>query len=385
MVNMLNDGNQIHEEGDYVVIPSVAVFDEFDGRGDEKLKLNFTPEVLQKIADRSNRRMLDTGDACVIYDRHTSENPDDPLPNLLGLATDFRLGTIGKLFPRKCIMATFKFLKDKWEMAKQRPRRSVEIWMDDLCIDVVSLLGDERPARDLGLLFSKKSGRKAKYSYELKGADMELDEVIKKCLDAWMATPEMAWVKDNMSKLKEEMEDDKDKVAEDEKMKKSKDEKIEQVPGGSVDLEDDEWEKGEDNDMKSEKYKLQRDQERRKFAKVQTEKTALESRLLNLERKSRTSERKADLMQLEAEGVVFDMAEELEIVADMDVARYSKHVGHMKKRYSRAPIGVSIKAAVPSNGVARKEPDSEAVHKAAYLVKDGKAKNIEEALTGLGF
>ena len=43
------------------------------------------------------------------------------------------------------------------------------------------------------------------------------------------------------------------------------------------------------------------------------------------------------------------------------------------------PIGINIKAAVPSGGVA-KEPDSELVHKAAYMVIEGKAKTIDEAL-----
>ena len=310
------------------------------------------------------------------------------------------VGDFGNLNPRKAIFATLKFKKETWDLARQRPRRSVEIWMDDLVIDVLSLLGNERPARDLGLLFSKKSKQKAKYRYELKETKMNLEEIVKKCLEAWMGTPEMAWVKDHMSKMKHDMEEEKSdydmeeaeekEVEAESKMKKKKakeleEKTIEKVPGGSVELEDEEWEEDKDEDMKSEKYKLQRDQERRKFAKLSSEKNALEQRIATLERSDRVNARKADLMQLEAEGVIFDMSEELELVGDMDHAKYGKHLCHMKKRYQRGPIGVNIKAAIPSNGVARKEPDSEAVHKAAYLVKDGKAKSIEEALTVLGF
>lgn len=397
MQKTFDDGDVYFDDGEYVVFTHVPIFDQHDGREDDKLKLVFTPGVLQEIADNSNRRMLDTGDPCVIYDEHTSDDPVAQKPILLGFATDFEVGDFGNLDPRKCIFATFKFKKETWDLARQKPRRSVELWMDDLVIDVISLLGDERPARDLGLLFSKKSKQKAKYRYELKETKMNLEEIVKKCLEAWMATPEMGWVKEHMSKMKHDMEEEekadfnKDEEVEEEAMMKKKkakelaEEKIEKVPGGSVELEDSEWEEDEDEGMHSEKYKIQRDQERRKWSRLNEENKQLAGRLATIEKENRLNKRKADLMQLENEGVLFDMAEELDVVGDMEVARYSKHLNHMKKRYQRGPIGVSIKAAIPTGGVAKKEADSEAVHKAAYLVKDGKAKSIEEALTTLGF
>ena len=99
------------------------------------------------------------------------------------------------------------------------------------------------------------------------------------------------------------------------------------------------------------KLRMQRDQERRKYAKLEQSYKALANKVGEWERKARISDRKSDLLSLESEGISFDMAEEVDLVQDMNPAKYEKHLAHMRKRYQRAPVNVSIKPlALPMDG-----------------------------------
>ncbi len=374
-------GKKHFDDEEYVTV-SVPVFDEHNGQ-EENVDINFTPEVLKEIVEKCNARIADTGDYPPVTAGHTSDNPDDPKPEVLGFASRFSLGTIGKIKPRKAIYAELKIKKDKWAKAKELPRRSIELWPDMVIdpvvlkdrspIDTISLLGADRPARDLGLMYSKNKEGRARYRREV---SMNPEELITKCIEAWQATPEMAFLRELMAKAEGEKAeapdqfDDKEAVMYEDDEEKARDDK-------GVDEDSD-----KDLDLEPAKLKMQRDQERRRYSKLKSEHEALAAKVAELERRERVADRKAELLGLEGEGIEFDMVEELELVADLEPAKFAKHVEHMRKRYQRSPVGASriVPASVPAHGTAGEAKFSYADSvKAADMVKRGEAKNTAEA------
>ena len=350
-----DDRRKYSEDGGHVVLDDVPLFDAHDGAEEGLDGVQFDAALLQKIVDACNARGRDTGDWPPVLDRHTSDDPSAPQPEVLGYACDFKLGRIGKVRPRPCVMATLRIRKDKWEKARQLPRRSIELWTDDLAIDPVvlskerspidsvALLGGERPARDLGLLAAGKAGPRRRYSRELQGGTLDTEQIIKQVLDALAQSPEMAFIRELMAKQEDAG------LAQEEKpdMAYSEDEAM---PATEAKADDVEGEEDEDK-LSPARLRMQRDQERRRYAKLQAAHDQLAAKVASLERSERVAARKADLLGLEAEGVSFDMGEELELVQDMEPARYSRHLATMRKRYQRAPVGVSIKPApVPADG-----------------------------------
>ena len=71
------------------------------------------------------------------------------------------------------------------------------------------------------------------------------------------------------------------------------------------------------------------------------------------------AERERDLVQLEAEGYLFDRVEELDHVSALSDDAYQKHLAMVRKRYQRAPIGearwnpASLRSASPGQGRSR--------------------------------
>ena len=153
------------KKNELVDIGEFAIFDE-DSR--------YKEGDLQKIVDVNNARIQDTGDAIPIVLGHTKENAEETeQPAIVGWAKKLRLMTIGKLNPRAAIVATFEIIKDCVETVKNYPRRSVELWENDMIIDPIALLGSTRPAKNLGLMTfaSLKTGTKVSKYYE-EGKDM---------------------------------------------------------------------------------------------------------------------------------------------------------------------------------------------------------------------
>ena len=304
------------DEGQFVVERAVPVLDEHD---------DITAADLREIVENNNRRVRDTGDAAVICLHHT---PDDgPAENLVvGFAKNFRLGRIGRENPRRCILADFHLRKDRYELAKEHPRRSVELWLDSKVIDPIALLGAETPARDLGLLFGKSTSERSKH-YQLSDEEAamavelpvesldELKALIEDVVKQVMAASAPA---DEEPAVLKKQEDDEEKEKE---------------------QEDD-----EDEDKaklsKSEKLRLERDQATAELAKFRKEHAENKVQLDELQRKFRKTEREKELAQLRYEGYAFDLPEELEYVLDMDDAAYDKHKGIIKSRYQKAPVGM---------------------------------------------
>lgn len=336
-------GDEDHKKWEYV--KGIPIFDEHSGT-EEGMDVEFTPEVLAKIVEQNNARIKETGDLIPVTLGHTGGEEDPPV---LGWAYNFTLGDFGK---KQAIYCDMKFTKDRYAKVKDLaagmafPRRSVELW-DDYAIDpialkdrpildTVALLGAERPARNLGL---GQENSKTKYRYELKRRNMNPED-LQQIIQALTSLPEWQYLTECMnakSKLSEDAEEEPEMMAKED--------------------EDEDEEK-----MEPAKLRMQRDQVKRQFARAQAEWTAkveamqaenktLFSKVEALERDKRVANRKAELMQLEAEGYAFDLSEELEATADYEPARFSKHISLIKKNYRKAPVNVNVKvAAIPAEG-----------------------------------
>lgn len=306
--------------------------------------------MLKQIVEQCNARIEDTGDLVPITAGHTSDDPSVPEPDILGYACNFRMGSIGKDTPRAAIMCDMRIHRDNMERVKQLPRRSIELWPDLVidpvvlkkadrpAVDSIALLGAERPARDLGLMFHKKDKTTRRYSQQR--SQMNPEELVNQCVEALSNLPEMAFLRDLMKKSQNEMAegDEAEKYAEDKAEVKPEEEKV------SLEEEGHEDEEGED--VEPARLRMQRDQAKRRYARLEADHKALFAKVEALERRERIAQRKADLLSLEGLGFDFDLAEELDYVSDMQPKQYSAHLAKIKKRYRKAPINVRVPTAV---------------------------------------
>jgi hypothetical protein len=351
-----------YEDGDFVVIPNVPIFDEHNG-AEEGLDINFTPDVLQQICDVTNFAAEDTQTLPPYYEGHIEDMvPEHEQGGLLGFFCNFRVeDNFGELNPRHVIMADLKVLKTRYQQVKDYPFRSIELWFDDMRIVNVAAL-KRRPQRDLGILFQKKSNGNNKYFHcptekvnmdpkahehpdHADGAGMPNDW-IKRIMDHIMETPHMKYVEEMMKSTADaesekaddehhEMEDHPESTEMEDDML-DKEEKTADTPEvHGAEEEDEEEEKREPHA----KLKAQRNQAQRQVLKLQAQQSDLEARLAQFERKARIADRRADLLECEAAGIQFDVGQELEDVADLNEKQYAKHLDKMKKNYSKAPIG----------------------------------------------
>lgn len=355
-----------YEDGDWVRAKSVPIFDENERDG-----IVYDAEALNNIVNNNNRRIADTGDLTPLVIGHSPDNVLEREKEVVGWAENFHLGDWGQVEPRKCVFADLKFTRDGWDRAKNFPRRSAEVWdsgTEHINIDPIALLSASTPYRDLGLLFSKNVNRNNIYDQPPTGDVMEKDELMKLFSECLKNSDMGKWC---AKKMEAEGAEDKPKDMEEE----DKDDKPKEN-----DAEEKEDKEGAEEDK--EKVKNERDQMRRKFARLEDENKALFARLAEVERKERLAVRKSELIGLEGEGFNFDINEELDNVVDLAPAAYEKHVSNIRKNYARVPVGVRIPVRdVPASGLNLKVNfTQEDTAKAAEFIRTGKAKTAEEAL-----
>lgn len=374
-------------EEDYETIENICIFDEHNGE-EEGLDINFDEEMLQKIIDRCNHRIEDTGDMPTVIDGHTEDDEEESKRDVLGFASNFQMGEIGEKKKRKAIFADLHIKKEHMERAKALPRRSIELWHKDLTadpivldrapIDNIALLGDTRPARDLGIMFSKEKISKNlcmsdKYLYAYKESNMD-NQLAKELLELVMQLPAMQWA-ENMARKEAEGAQEAEQMAYDEESADAAPPQEGEQPApsgeennGAPEVPE---EKKDEESPGPAKLRMQYDQERRKNAKLDAEYKALFSKVAELERQERIAQRKADFLQLEAEGFIFDMADEIDTVKDMEPAKFSKHLSNVRKNYKKAPIGFSfVKAVVPGEEVEKQLTPREVMEKAVKIAEE---------------
>lgn len=327
----------------FVVIPNVAILDQ-----DE----DFDEAFLRQTVERTNARTKD-GDYIVLTIGHTTdEDEEQNQPEPIGYSPGVKLGTLGD---RLAILADLYIAKDELDNALSFPRRSVELWHDDDggFIDIVSLLR-RTPARNLGLVTAKKDGHLTRYSRHFNGALM-INEEIKAELSTYakFAEPQTATSgttatpPPSLARFEKEEDEDKD---EDEDVKD--DESMDDCE--TMEKDEDEDEEKDVNEYAApsgtntfvpgtvdskERKRMAADQARIKLNRLSKELKKVKSERDHLLLKLRRSERERDLTQLEAEGFVFDRAEELAYVETLNDKTYEGHLNRIRSRYRRSPVG----------------------------------------------
>lgn len=319
-------------EDDFIVIDDVPILDEHTQEEE------YDEPTLKRMVAVNNARIADTGDYSPITIGHTLEGevPEEKQPRVVGFAGPYKLGTFGKTNPRPTIFARFRIYKKDYEVVKQFPRRSIELWGDDLVIDPIALLGASTPKRDLSLLFAKKYRKPTTYA---KGDNMAEEKETDK--PDKMARIMKAFKE--FSKLFSEINDGEPDLDKDLKPEKAEADDIDkQEPPEEKMAEDDEdfkKKKGKrcnEEDSEPDKYRRERDQARADLVKYQREAKENKEQLDQLARKFRAAERERDLIQLRNEGFEFDLQDELTECLDLPVTTYTKHLDRIRKRYSRS-------------------------------------------------
>jgi hypothetical protein len=315
----------------YKLIEHVAILDTFE---DDELTVD--EARLQRIAANANKRFSDTLDAVPLVLGHTDEAlPESAQPPIVGYAINFQLGTLGEVEPRPALFVDF-LIDPKFDgVEKQYPRRSVELWEDDI-VDPIALLGATTPRRALGLL-SKNGSRRDKRStrFELMSEEQMADDtqnnddVVKAVLDAFESSPMGKYLKAKMEADAEQPQDDE--PADDDATKNE---------NGDEDAPADKAKMGKGKKAKD-AIRLERDQLAMNLSKAERENAKLAKEVAEIQTKLRRGDREASLKQLAYEGYSFDLVEELDYVEDMSDDRFEKHVGKIKTRYSRSPRGAS--------------------------------------------
>lgn len=368
------------------IIDNVPVFDEHteerkeivrgadgkplrDTNGEPKVKktlVRFDRRRLTEIADASNRRERETGDCCPLIIGHTNpDRPETEQGELVGYARQFRLGQFGPA-RKLAILSTWYIRKDKVETARKYPRRSVELWELENVLDPISLV-IRTPERDLGLLtYERKHGRRI-YTMEPPVPDRDErderdepreDHPAAKTPPEVTPEPELPEHEDMAAKFAKAlwshplMRHLARKYAAECGIDPDHPEHYEATPApapatpaSGTNTTVPSREPARRPDQEEEVRRMTKEQDAIRYSRLEMENKALKERLDALEQSNRQNalqftrtQRERDLIQLEAEGYQFDRAEELDTVADLDSAKYAKHLDRARKYYRRSPI-----------------------------------------------
>ena len=399
---MLPPGEYINKEDVFVLDPHTLK------NSSGQTLVNVTESMLKKIADNQNKRVRETGDATPLVIGHTrDEAHEHEQPEVVGYATNWKVKKFFKT-GKSALACTFHVFKKSVDKVRKFPRRSVELWLDSLTIDPISLLGATTPERDLGLLkLSKGNSGKIVASIDDSG-ELSVDENTQQVVDAVLEAIKSTDVWQYMSqKMSEEgaqggespsgagdMNPMGDPAAAggppegefDPSMDGLGDEGM--PPEGAMpEGEDDEEEpvkmsastaSGSNTfapgDARQKYSKLS-------FAKLARENEGMKGALNNLIIRYRRSEREKDLIQLESEGYMLDRGEELALCDTLTDEQFKSHLTRVRHRYQKAPVGSAPyfeQTARTNQG--RTSHDAEAA--ASYALNNN--CSYEEALSKLG-
>ena len=163
------DPSRILDSDEYEVYKNVPVFVEHTRTLKSGRELRFGRDELEMLAERSNRRIEETGDFAPVVIGHTNPDPAAPDPPKIGWAGPFRLGWLTKDHTKYAVLADFRIEKDKTKMLNKYPRRSAELWAEDryedMYLDPISLLGADTPWSDMGVLYCKQGDEQLEKIY----------------------------------------------------------------------------------------------------------------------------------------------------------------------------------------------------------------------------
>lgn len=149
---------------EFTTIPNVPVFAEHETVTRSGRRLKYGRRELQLMANRCNRRIQESGDYAGLTIGHTPNKEQMaqgmPMPELVGFAGPFRIGTIGEgERTRYAILADLHVFNDDVPKVRKHPRRSPEVWLEgnyeQQFLDPIALLGAEPPRLDMGLVYAR--------------------------------------------------------------------------------------------------------------------------------------------------------------------------------------------------------------------------------------
>jgi len=148
---------------EYLVYPHLALLDEherLDPKSGKKIKVD--EKYLNELRDNLNAKVAETGDATPYVLGHTLDKgeddedvPESDQPEILGWLVNYKVDDLLNT-NRKAVHGDLFIRKSKYEVAKEYPRRSVELWYSSKDVDPVSALSSSAPERNLGLLKLKR-------------------------------------------------------------------------------------------------------------------------------------------------------------------------------------------------------------------------------------
>ncbi len=150
MVASVTASPQVDEE--YIIFRDVPIIDTHAAPNRPAPFNRMDEDLLRRIVEVNNRRMADTGDEIPIVSYHTVDDaPDGEQPPIIGYAKNLYVAPFGRVNPRACIyVAEWKIRREFADIARSKPRRSIELWPDSLEIDPIALCGADTPERHLG-------------------------------------------------------------------------------------------------------------------------------------------------------------------------------------------------------------------------------------------
>lgn len=384
--------------GGWFEVKNVPVFDEhYDPARQGPLQRVDRP-LLEEIARNSQRRIDDTGDECPIIIGHTSKERKQQAP-VVGFARNFRVETLGRANPRAAIYCDYRFPEAArselyWGgdlKCPKFPRRSVEVWPTDRIIDPIALLGGETPRRDLGIMTysrpSSTSEQPVRYSMaddndlddldkaddaDLPGdtdddegdSDMGFDmaDLVKQVMAALAETPAFQYL---AKKMQEEQTAGMQAQQAAQAGAPAAPPPAAPPPAAAPGAPPPNG-PPQQFSREKERTRMERDEWALKYSRLEQEHSALKARVDASDRKARRAEREQQLAELQHQGYQFSRAEELEDADSMTPEQWTKHLGRIKQRYQRAPIGQRIETPRINDGgdevsVSFSREDNEAV------------------------
>jgi hypothetical protein len=363
---------------------------------------------LQRIADRNNKRIHDTGDEIPVCIGHTKEDDKETDgPPLVALARDFYVAPLYRS-GRYGLWCKWRVRKGKKEKLIEYPRRSVELWLDDLSIDPIAILGATAPDRDLGLIrLSKDPSREhvtlnmQQYQNE-KDNSMDPTQQAETELSLIRETPEWKFLQQLMQEIMAGEEGGEGEPPP-EMPANANEPPIPDQPSEEPEEPEGPPDSGGPPVAKKEAEFDEPELPEKKAAMASGTNTAgpyqfskktqmsLQDEVAELRASNRAllvhfcrNSRAADLAKLQGEGIDLDVDEELAIVAPedgepMSDAQYVNYRERIVKRYSRTPVGAH--RVIPAAGqrpVTSQEAAKEAVRRCQMKRKFNEGDYEEE-------
>lgn len=351
-------------DDEYIVLHDVPILDEHAAPERQPPFDRLNEQLLHEICERNNRRMEDTGDEIPIVASHTIKGaPADEQPPIVGYAKNLYVGKFGNVNPRACIFARdWKIQRKHADLARSRPRRSIEIWPNTLEIDPIALCGATTPSRHLGQLHFAQEDKRITFQRDLdSGKENAMDEkdLIEKVLASLMETPIMKQFMAYMDQMNGAAAAPAAVGAEVQAPPATAPQGFQQetpptVPvttpteemppaGAGIPPKKEGYSTVEDEKVR--KLREQRDDEQVRYSQLESqleaEKTTrkeLEVQMTAVQTQLRREKYERALTQLQAVGIQFDRTEELDRLQHMSQEQFDSECERMKKHYKQVPI-----------------------------------------------